>query len=128
MRKLLLSIPLLLALGGCASLQTAWSVITTAAVTPQQIIVASNTFDGLEATATQYLIYCKSNVGTAQCALSIRQKVVANVRAGRVARNQLEPYVTSGTAGPSAIYNTLVAAITSLQSSSATVQSITGAK
>jgi uncharacterized protein YceK len=122
MRKLLLSITMALALSGCASLQTAWSVITSAAVTPQQIIIAGNTFDGLEATATQYLVYCKANVGTPQCALSIRQKVVADVRAGRVARNALEPYVTSGTAGPAAIYNTLVASITSLQASSATVQ------
>jgi uncharacterized protein YceK len=124
MKKIVLAIPLLIALGGCASLTKVWDTITGVSVSPTQIIVAANTFDGIEASATQYLIYCKSNVGTPQCALSIRQKVVANIRAGRTARNQLEPYVTSGTAGPAAVYNVLVAAITTLQ---AQVPAVTGA-
>jgi hypothetical protein len=127
MKKLLVVIALALPLGACASLQNVWNIVTSAAVTPQQIIIAGNAFDGVEATATQYLIYCKSNVGTPQCALSIRQKVVGAVRAGRVARNQLEPYVTSGTAGPAAIYNTLVASITTLQNQVPAVQSAVGA-
>jgi hypothetical protein len=116
MKKLLLVIPLLLSLGACASLQTAWSVVTGASVSPTQIIIASNAFDAGEASATQYLLYCKATVpAPAYCALKTRQAVVSAVRAGRVARNQLEPYVVSGTAGPAAIYNTLVATVTSLQ-------------
>ena len=105
-----------LTLGGCANLQTAWQMITSASVSPTQIIVAGNSFDALEASATQYLSACKSNaIPATACVLSIRKKVVAAVRSGRSARNQLEPYVTSGTAGPSAIYNTMIASITTLQ-------------
>ena len=128
MRKTLIALPLLFVLGGCASLQNAWNVITSAAVTPQQIIVAGNTFDGLETAATQYLTYCKANAAQAGCALSIRVNVVKAVRSGRTARNQLEPYVTSGTAGPAAIFNTLVAAINTLQTAAPAVQAAAGAK
>ena len=104
------------ALGGCATLQTDWSIITSATVSPTQILVAANAFDAGEASATQYLLYCKATVpAPSYCALKTRQSVVSAVRAGRVARAQLEPYITSGTAGPSAIYNTLVTTIASLQ-------------
>ena len=117
MKKFLLIIPLALSLGACASLQNAWNVVTSATVSPTQIIVAANAFDAGEASATQYLLYCKqASPAPSYCALKTRQAVVSAVRAGRVARNQLEPYVVSGTAGPSAIYNTLVATVTSLQS------------
>jgi hypothetical protein len=116
MKKFLLLIPLVLSLGACASLQADWAIITGAQVSPTQIIVAANAFDAGEASATQYLLFCKSaNPSPAYCALSNRQAVVKAVRAGRVARNQLEPYVVSGTAGPAALYNTLVAVVTNLQ-------------
>lgn len=106
------------ALGGCANLQNAWDVLANAAVSPTQIIVAGNTFDALEATATQYLSYCKSVGYVPQpCKLVNRRPVVQAVRAGRAARNGLEPYVVAGTAGPQAIYNTLVQAISTLQAS-----------
>ena len=117
MKKLLLACALALSLGACASLQTAWSVVTGTTVSPTQIIVAANAFDAGEASATQYLLYCKATVpAPTYCALKTRQSVVSAVRAGRVARNQLEPYIVSGTAGPAAIYNTLIATVQSLQS------------
>ena len=119
MRKFVLA-AIVLALGGCANLSTDWGLLTNTAVSPTQILVASNAFDAAEASATQYLTYCKSNASQAGCALSIRKQVVASVRAGRAARNQLEPYVTSGTAGPIALYNSLEAAITSLQATTPT--------
>ena len=102
-------------LGGCAQLQTAWHVVEGVSVSPDQILIAANAFDAGEATATQYLLYCKANKTVPACARSTRVAVVAAVRSGRVARAQLEPYVVSGTAGPSAIYNTLVAVISQLQ-------------
>ena len=117
MKKFLLIIPLVLSLGACASLQTAWDVVTGASVSPTQILVAANAFDAGEASATQYLMFCKVNAALKGCDLATRQAVIAGVRAGRAARAQLEPYVVSGTAGPSAIYNTLITAITSVQSS-----------
>src|SRR5216684_2851796 len=108
---------LMLLLGGCASLQTAWDVVTCSEVSATQIIVAANAFDAGEASATQYLMYCKVAVpALSYCALSTRKTVVAAVRVGRAARAQLEPYIVSGAAGPTALYNTLVATITMLQS------------
>ncbi len=116
MKKLLLIAALGLGLGGCATIQQDWAIITNAQVSPTQIIVAANAFDAGEASATQYLLYCKATKpAPSYCALATRQAVVKAVRAGRVARAQLEPYITSGTAGPSAIYNTLVSIVTSLQ-------------
>jgi hypothetical protein len=113
-----------LALGGCASelqkLKTVYSVVTETTVSPSTIIVASNSFDALEATATQYLTYCKANLSTSACSADNRRTVIKAVRAGRAARNQLETYVTNNTAAPSAIYNTLVAAINALNISAAT--------
>jgi hypothetical protein len=125
MKKLLVIAALALGLGGCATLQTDWSIITGTSVSPTQIIIAANAFDAGEASATQYLLYCKATVpAPSYCALGTRQTVVKAVRAGRVARNQLEPYIVSGTAGPIAIYNTLVATVSSLQTTIPT----TGAK
>lgn len=115
-RKLLVLALLALPLGACASLQTAWSVVTGASVSPTQIIIAANAFDAGEASATQYLLFCKATVpAPSYCALATRQAVVKAVRAGRVTRAQLEPYIVSGTAGPVAIYNTLIATVTQLQ-------------
>jgi hypothetical protein len=116
MKKFLLVIPLLFTLGACASLSTDWAIITGTTVSPTQIIIAANAFDAGEASATQYLLYCKAAApAPSYCALATRQAVVAAVRAGRAARAQLEPYIVSGAAGPSAIYNTLVAIVTQLQ-------------
>jgi hypothetical protein len=116
MRKLALIPLLVLLLGGCAEVQTAWSVVTGTQVSATQILVIANAFDAAEATATQYLNFCKSTVPVpSYCVLATRKSVVSAVRAGRAARMQLEPYIVSGDAGPAALYNTLVAAVTSLQ-------------
>jgi hypothetical protein len=116
MKRLVLVAALALSLAGCASFQTAWSVVTGASASPTQIIVAANAFDAGEASATQYLLYCKATVpAPSYCALATRRSLVTAVRAGRAARNQLEPYIVSGAAGPAALYNSLVAAVTQIQ-------------
>lgn len=109
-------------LGGCAQLRdfsnkvsTAFEVVTNAAVTPQQIIIAANSFDIAKASVTQYLIFCKTHAQLDACALPIRQKVVAYVRTGTVTRNQLETYAAQGKAGPIELYNTLRATVDALQ-------------
>lgn len=106
-------------MGGCTSelskLQTVYSVVTQATVSPTEIIVAGNSFDALESLATQYLNYCRGNLTVSICSSDNRRTTIRAVRAGRSARNQLEPYVASGTAGPSVIYNTLVTAINALK-------------
>lgn len=103
-------------LGGCAQLQTAWNLVSGASVDATSIIVAANSFDALEATATTYLIACKAHPALAACVSATRVNVIAAVRAGRTARNGLEPYIQSGSAGPSALYNALTSAISTLQS------------
>lgn len=122
MKKLFVAVILAISLGGCAQLQdfsqrveNAWQVATSASVSPTQIIVAANAFNAAQATATQYLNYCKINVQVAACGLTTRQKVVALVRSGRAARDELETYVEKGGAGPSGVYNVLVAAVSALQ-------------
>ncbi len=117
MKRFFLVLPLLFTLGACASLQTAWDVVTGTEISATQILVAANAFDAGEASATQYLMFCKATVpAPSYCALSTRKTVVTAVRVGRAARSQLEPYIISGAAGPAALYNTLVATITTLQS------------
>jgi hypothetical protein len=117
MKRLILIAGLALALSGCANLQTAWQVATSVSVSPTQIVVAGNSFDAAEASAAQYLGACKgAALPASACTLPIRRKIVAAVRAGRAARNALEPYVTTGAAGPATIYNTLLNSIGILQS------------
>lgn len=122
MKKIIIATLLAASLAGCTTFGTlerdvgnVVGVLTSAKVTPQQIIIAANAYDAIEATATQYLLFCKANPAVAQCLLATRKKVVADVRAARVFRAQLEPYILNGGAGPSGIYNSLVAAITTIK-------------
>jgi hypothetical protein len=131
MRKLLLvsavALALVSAVSGCATLQNlqnAWAIVSTAAVSPQQIVVAGNAFDAAEATATQFLLWCNGNRASVACTTKIRRDVIVAVRAGRGARNALEPYVLQGKAGPAVIYNALITAINTLQQDAQTVPAV----
>lgn len=117
MRKLLLVA--VLALGGCAQIQTLEQV-ATASVTPTQALIAANAFNGAESGATGYLVYCKANLTTSQCSADNRRAVIKYTRAGRAARNQVETAIQSGSASvPSVIYNSLVAAVDNLKTTPA---------
>lgn len=123
MKKLLLVPLLALSLGGCATqfgqkLETIYSTLTSP-ISPRSIVVVANAFDAAEATAAQYLNYCHGFKPSypPECALATRQKVVAGVKSARSFRDQMEPYITSGTTAPAELYDALNAAITSLQSS-----------
>src|SRR5690348_11776583 len=59
MKKLLLIIAVSLSLSGCANFQNAWGIVTGATVSPTAVYIARNSFDALEATATNYISYCK---------------------------------------------------------------------
>lgn len=117
------AIILALALGGCATelqkLQSVYTVVTGATVSPQAIVVAANSFDALEGTATTYLVYCRKNLATAICSAQNRRIVIGAVRTGRNARNQLETYVARQTPAPAPLYNVLITAINALTSSAA---------
>lgn len=123
MIKLLLASAIGLTLTGCATLQklqTVWTTINTATVSPKTIVVAANAFDGLEGTATNYLKYCKANLSQPICVADNRQVVIQAVRKGRTARNQLETYIISDTPAPAPLYNVLIGALNLLTSSPAT--------
>lgn len=125
MKRLALAAVLALALGGCSTLQTL-TAVTTASVTPTQAIVAANAFDAAESGATAYLVYCKSNLSTAQCSAANRRSVIRYTRAGRAARNQIETAIQTQTSVPAALYNSLVAAVDNLKATPAA--SYTGAQ
>lgn len=104
MRKLqLASIVLLgLSLTSCAAWQkveNAYVVVTSATVTPNQVYIAANAFDAVEASATQYLrlpvcgsVPCRDPNAT--------KSLVASIRSGRLARNKLESAVGANPGAP----------------------------
>lgn len=114
-----------LSLGGCASTQFGQkiegvvSAITGATVDPQAVIIASNVFDGLQRTATNYLKLprCTGSNGPVCRDSNATAKIVPAVRSGRVARNNLQQFLKDhpGELGPTGLYDALQAAITTLQ-------------
>lgn len=124
MRKLALSLLLALSLGACANLQNTWNTLTSAQVTVTTVAVAGNTFDALEATATAYLRLprCNGTNGPACRDPKATAKIIPAVRAGRVARNNLEQFFVDhpGQLGPQGLYDALQASISTLQSVIAT--------
>lgn len=119
MKRLLLIGALAASLGGCANLKNDWNAITGATVSPTAVIVASNSFDALEATATSYLTFCKANRAMSSCAnyVAVRAKLIPAIRSGRVARNNLETFLQQnpGALGSSGLYNALVSAVATIQ-------------
>lgn len=117
MKKFLI-IPILLLFTACAQLQTL-EMVATASVTPTQALIAANSFDAAESGATAYLVYCKTNLSTSACNAANRRAVIKYTRAGRAARNQVETYIQTSASIPSAVYNSLVVAVTNLKSTPA---------
>lgn len=119
MKRFLPIVLLALALAGCASLSNVYNTVTGATVSPAAVIVAGNSFDALEATATNYLTFCKANKALATCSnyVAVRKAILPAVRSGRVARNNLENFLSAnpGQLGPSGLYNALVTSINTVQ-------------
>ncbi|MDE2103170.1 MAG: hypothetical protein KGL39_38345 [Patescibacteria group bacterium] len=120
MKKLIpIFIAFALTLGGCANLTNAWNVLTSTQVTASEVAVAGNTFDGLEAIATGYLrlVRCSGSNGPICRDPKATVAIINAVRAGRVARNNLEQFFKDhpGQLGPSGLYDALQTSITTLQ-------------
>lgn len=121
MRKLAIASAMALALfsAGCTNLQNAWESLTSATVSPQVVVVAVNTFDALEATATAYLrlTRCNGKNGPVCRDPAATAKLIPAVRAGRVARNNLEQFMLDhpGALGPQGLYDALQKAIGTVQ-------------
>ena len=110
-------------LAGCQSVENAYSVATSAAVPANTAMIAANSFDAIESVATGYisLPVCASVGASVACrTVAATKAIVPAVRSGRAARNAIEALLCSGTPCspnqtiPVASYNTLAAAITSL--------------
>lgn len=119
MKRILALCLLAATLSGCASFNKVYDTVTGATVSPAAVIVAGNSFDALEATATNYLVFCKANKALATCSnyVAVRKAILPAIRSGRVARNNLENFMTAnpGQLGPSGLYNALVASINTVQ-------------
>lgn len=134
MRKIALIVAaLMLAIpaGGCANLKNAWETLTTSQVSPTAVIVAANTFNALEATATNYLRLkrCDGTNGPVCRDPAVTAKLIPAIRSGRVARTNLEQFLRDhpGQLGPSGLYDSLLAATATIQGIYAQYQ-IAGAK
>jgi hypothetical protein len=113
-----------LALGGCSTpfgqkVEGVVSAITGATVSPQAVIVASNVFDGLERTATNYLRLkrCNGTNGPICRDPGATKALIPAIRSGRVARDNLQQFMKDhpGQLGPSGLYDALQTSINTLQ-------------
>ena len=115
MRKIIFAIPLLLlALGGCAQL----TALTSSTVSTESVGIAVNGFDALEATATNYLRLrrCTGTNGPVCRDPAATAEIIPAVRAGRVARNNIEQFLKDhpGQLGTTGLYDALTAASSTL--------------
>lgn len=97
-----------------------FTAATTASVDPEAIIIAANTFDGLQATAKNYLRLrrCSATSGPVCRQPSVTPAIVKAIRAGRDARNRAVAFVKThpGQLGPQGVYDALQGAVAQLQS------------
>jgi len=98
MMKKILVIVLALSVGGCAFLQkveTGIQTVTSASVSPKDALIAINSFDAIEATATNYnsLRRCTGSNGPICRDPAARVPIRKFVLAGRVARNDVKQYI-----------------------------------
>ncbi len=118
--KRFLIVPLFaLGLASCAQLQSDWSAITGASVSPTAVIVAGNAFDAVEATATNYLRLKKCSAATGPVCRNpaATAAIIPAIRSGRQARNALETFMQQnpGVLGPTGLYNALTTATSTLE-------------
>lgn len=125
MRKLfaVFAISAAVTLGGCSkTLQdahTAFDIITSAKVSPQAVIIAANSFDALEVTATNYLTLkrCSATTGPICRDPGATKAMIPAIRSGRIARNNLLAFLRDhpGELGPRGLYDALESAGRSIQ-------------
>lgn len=95
-----------------------YDVVTGAKVPANAVIVAANTFNALEITATKYLLLPRCDGVKVVCRVSSATQPIAKaVRTGRRARNELELFLRQhpGELGAKGTYDALVSASNTLQ-------------
>lgn len=122
MRKSIIAIIALSLLTGCSAelqkFKSAYDVVTSSSISPTMVYVAANTFDALEATATNYLRLPKCGGSSIICRnQSAVAVIIPAIRSGRVARNNLEQFLKDhpGQLGPKGLYDSLTASIDTIQ-------------
>lgn len=117
MRKFLIAAALVVLLGGCAQVQTAYDTVTGARVSPQAVYVASNVFDGFERTATNYLRLCHQHPDNLTCSKTAEVEIVKAVRSGISARKKLRSFMNAhpDALGAKGLYDAFLAASDVLQ-------------
>jgi len=122
MKKLVIIVAVALGLSGCAvmtAIDNGFGIATGSSVSPQAVIIEVNTFDAIEATATNYLRLPRCNGAALQVCRSpaAMAQIIPAIRSGRLARNQLELFLKQnpGKLGPTGLYNALAGAVTTLQ-------------
>lgn len=108
-------------LAGCAGeltkLQAAYADVTSSSVPLNDLVLARQTFNAVEVSATQYLGLKRCDGATVICRSPAATKIIVPaIRSGRVARINLATFMREhpGQLGPSGIYNALVAANSTL--------------
>lgn len=108
-----------LSLGACSTLQNDFAIITGATVSTAAVSVAGNSFDALEATATNYLklARCSGSNGPICRDPKATAALIPAVRGARIARNNLESFLVAnpGQLGPSGLYNALSTSLNTLE-------------
>ncbi len=119
---LAVTVGLALCLGGCSYYKTvtdAFSSLSQAKVSPKAIIIAANTFNALEATATNYIEQkrCDGKNGPFCRNPSAMAVIVPAIRSGRGARDELIAFMKAhpGQLGPQGTFDALTSANTVLQ-------------
>lgn len=105
-------------LSACGYLDTL-GTLGHARVTTQQVVVIGNTFNALEATATNYLRLprCTGSNGPVCAQSAVVAQIIPAVRSGRAARDGLEDFATAhpGELGGAGLYDALESSVATLQ-------------
>lgn len=117
MRKLFTAFALAAALvtaGGCSTLQkaqNAFDIITATKVSPAAVILAADTFNALEVSATNYLRLPRCTVTSGPVCRDrlAARAIIKAVRTGRPVRDRLEVFLRDhpGELGPQGLYDAL---------------------
>lgn len=112
MHRILAAAALCLALGACSTL----NALTSTTVTQQQVVIAANAFDAVEATATQYALLPRGTCSLCS-SVSVLKAIKPPILAGRADRDALEAWVNGGPqpVNLSALYKGLNAAVKTLK-------------
>lgn len=123
MRKLLVITLLAFTLGGCGTqleqIKQAYETVSGLKVSAKSVVVISSSFNTLKSGATQYLVYCKTNLERNVCSADNRRKVIRYVDEGTKLRDQLQEAAKRGDTVPTATFNALKGIITALGKSPA---------